>query len=226
MDSARNLFEDEHGIAVNKLPGELSQGDRSSAVSLIEVLSAGAGDAGPEGRFLAPVHRLDRPASGVLLFAKTRPFFTAMTDLFRARDVIKTYWAVVEGRPAFNEILLRHHLAADRRRNIVRVRPDLPPNAFLSCRLAGESDRYCFLVVRPLTGKQHQIRAQLAAEGLPIKGDVKYGARRGHPDRSIFLHARELSFTHPLTRRPVRITAPPPAGVLWDLFPRPGAGAD
>ncbi len=226
MDAPRILYEDDFCIAVNKPPGELSQGDRRGSVSLIDSVAVRLHSPGL-GRFSpAPVHRLDRPASGIIVFAKTKPFFTAMTGLFQNRHVVKTYWAVVEHRPSSDQAELSHHLAADHRRNIVRLRPDLPPNAFLTYRLTGQSDRYFFLVVRPLTGKQHQIRVQLAAAGLPVKGDVKYGARRGQPDRSILLHARELQFTHPLTDAPVRIIAPPPAGALWELFLRATAGAD
>ncbi len=226
MDHSRILYRDDHCLAVNKLPGELAQSDRSGAASLIDTLSSLTGLSRKKNGFLQPVHRLDRPASGVLLFALTTSFFTAMTTLFQKREVEKTYWAVVEGRPAGTECELAHHLEPDRRRNLVRVCPDRPPNARLSCRRAGESERYSFLIVRPRMGRQHQIRVQLAAAGFPIKGDVKYGARRGHPDRSILLHARELAFRHPLTDVPVRIIAPTPVGVLWDLFKKTAGGAD
>ncbi len=219
MLEERILYEDDDSLVFNKNPGELTQGDRRGEPSLIDSLSAGK----PYG-FFEPVHRLDRPASGVVLFAKSKTFFTAMTGLFRARAVEKAYWAVTERAPVEAAGVLRHHLRPDRRRNVVFARPareDGPePNAVLSYRLLGGSDRYFFLIVSPSTGRQHQIRAQLAAAGAPIKGDVKYGARRANPDRSILLHARELSFTHPVTQLPVRFTAPPPPGVLWDLFVR------
>jgi 23S rRNA pseudouridine1911/1915/1917 synthase len=220
MDDARILYQDGDCLAWNKLPGELAQGDRSGAPSLIDTLAPKADGAGRGARFIQPVHRLDRPASGVLIFALSKRFFTALTALFQERAVDKVYWAVVEHRPSSTGTVLKHHLAPDRRRNLVRVLPDREPNAILSWRLAGESDRYFFLEVRPDTGKQHQIRVQLAAAGMPIKGDVKYGARRGQPDRSILLHSREMRFRHPLTGAPVRLIAPPPPGALWDLFLR------
>ncbi|MBN2350988.1 MAG: RNA pseudouridine synthase [Spirochaetales bacterium] len=219
MLEERILYEDDDALVFNKIPGELTQGDRRGDPSLIDMLSAGT-----TYRFLEPVHRLDRPASGVVLFAKTKAFFSAMTELFRARAVEKVYWAVTERPPVEAAGVLRHHLRPDRRRNVVSARParegESEPNAVLSYRLLAGSERYYFLIVRPSTGRQHQIRAQLAAAGAPIKGDVKYGARRSNPDRSILLHARELSFAHPFTKYHLRSTAPPPRDVLWDLFVR------
>jgi 23S rRNA pseudouridine1911/1915/1917 synthase len=210
----RILYEDDDFLAFNKLPGELAQGDRQGDASLIELLAGGK-----KYTFLQPVHRLDRPASGAIVFAKTMSFFTALTELFRTRAVEKTYWAVVERRPPAAADELRHRLAPDRRKNVVSVREGGDgPEAVLSYRLICSSDRYFFLVVRPSTGRQHQIRAQLGAAGMPIKGDAKYGARRANPDRSILLHARSLAFAHPFTRRDVLIEARPPRGVLWDLF--------
>jgi 23S rRNA pseudouridine1911/1915/1917 synthase len=219
MLEERILYEDAGYLAFNKNPGELVQGDRRGTTSLIDLLSAHG-----NGPFFQPAHRLDRPASGVVLFAKTKKFFTVLTGLFRERAVDKTYWAVVEKKPADATGELRHCLVPDRRTNVVSARPATGSagDAILSYRLVGASDRYFFLEVKPATGQQHQIRAQLAAAGLPIKGDVKYGARRGISDRSILLHARSIAFTHPGTRRPVFIQAPPPEHVLWELF----AGAE
>ncbi len=216
MLEERILHEDDDLLVFNKLPGELVQGDRRGDPSLIDLLSARR-----RGGFLQPVHRLDRPASGAVLFARSKAFFTAMTALFMDRAVGKVYWAVTERAPEAPSGELRHFLTADRRRNRVSVENDAArSNAVLEYRLLGGSDRYFFLVVQPTTGRQHQVRAQLAAAIAPIKGDVKYGARRSNPDRGILLHARAISFVHPFTKKPVRFIAPPPPGALWDLFVR------
>jgi 23S rRNA pseudouridine1911/1915/1917 synthase len=221
MGGERILYEDEYLSAINKMPGELVQPDRKNSPSLSELIpTLSTGPRAPE-QFFAPIHRLDRPVSGIVLFAKDRNFFTAMTRIFQEKKAEKIYWAVVEKAPAEKSALLAHHVAADRKKNKTFVKTDGDPstaNALLEYRLIGNSERYFFLVVRLITGKQHQIRAQLAAAGMPIRGDVKYGARRGNPDRSIHLHARSIGFTHPVTEQSIELTAPPPKDILWELF--------
>jgi 23S rRNA pseudouridine1911/1915/1917 synthase len=221
MLEERIIFEDQWLLAFNKNPEELVQADREGNPSLIDLLQPEGGAKGSGPRFFFPIHRLDRPASGIVLFAKSKTFFSAMTGLFRERKIEKTYWAVIGGEPPMQAGRLTHLLATNHKKNKTIAREGSsaePANAILDYRVIGKSDRYSFLCIKLITGKQHQIRSQLAAIGCPVKGDVKYGARRGNNNRDIMLHARSISFTHPMTGQIIRVTAPPPADRLWELF--------
>ncbi|TVQ40300.1 MAG: RNA pseudouridine synthase [Spirochaetaceae bacterium] len=178
------------------------------------------------GRFLGVVHRIDQPVAGLVLFARSAEALRRLHRLFRERAVDKRYWAVVEGDLPQESGTLEHHLSNDRRTNRATAH-QLPGSDRKRARLdyvvAGRSRRYTLVEIRLHTGRHHQIRAQLAAAGAPIKGDLKYGARRSNPGGGIYLFARALRFTHPMTGRPLELIAEPPPDVLWDLFPRPAA---
>jgi 23S rRNA pseudouridine1911/1915/1917 synthase len=167
------------------------------------------------------VHRLDRPATGVVVFAKTKTMVGSLGDQFKERSVRKTYLAVVKDLPKEAEGTLRHFLQKKEKANRSAVSEDDAAGGDLSemsYRLLGSSDNYHLLEVQLITGRHHQIRAQLAAIGSPIKGDVKYGARRGNPDRSIHLHAWKLAFRHPVSGEQVALTAPLPDDPVWRAF--------
>lgn len=221
MAQGHVLFRDRYYLAWNKLPGELVQPDRVKTTSLQAMLNRRNKEEAPQSAFFEAVHRLDRPTSGVVLFAKKKIAFSKTSALFARHDVERVYWAVVENAPPAAAMTLAHVLTTDHRKNKSYVRvpdPGQEPDAVLELKTAGRSERYTFLVLRLVTGKQHQIRAQLSAIGCPVKGDVKYGARRGNPDRSILLHARSLNLIHPFTGKQLTLVAPPPSGVLWELF--------
>jgi 23S rRNA pseudouridine1911/1915/1917 synthase len=216
----RILFEDNHLIAVNKRPGDIVQGDRSGDLPLSgrlkEYLKEKYGKPGEV--FVGVPHRLDRPASGVVLFARTSKALERLARLFREGEVRKLYWALVQNRPPKERDTLVHHLLRNAGQNKSYVCEGPRPGsreARLSYRLLLSLDRYHLLEVELATGRHHQIRAQLAHIGCPVKGDLKYGARRSNPGGGIHLHAREVSFTHPVKRTPVAIVADPPSDPLW-----------
>lgn len=212
------LINNEFFIACNKAPGIASQPDKTGDESLLQLAEVRC------KRPLHPVNRLDRPVSGIALFAKTKAIMTELTDQFRHRTVQKVYLAVVQNEPAKEEDNLIHYLLKNQAKNIVTAFAEERPDAELAelkYRLVGKSDRYFLLEIYPITGKHHQIRAQLAAINCPIKGDVKYGARRSNADRSIHLHAWKLTFDHPRSGAPVELVAAPPKDVIWDaLLPK------
>lgn len=217
------LFEDNHLIAVNKRPSDIVQGDKTGDEPLSEVVQAWLAEKydKPGKAFLGVIHRLDRPVSGVVLFAKTSKGLSRMSDLFRKKEVQKTYWATVYRAPESIEGTLEDFLVKDSSKNKSRVTGKKTPGAKeskLTYRLIGESDKFFFLEVKPHTGRHHQIRVQLAAMGCIIRGDLKYGAPRSNKDASIHLHARCISFTHPITKKPLTITANPPEEPVWDAL--------
>ncbi len=217
------LFEDNHLIAVNKRPGDIVQGDKTGDMPLsekikeyIKVKYNKPGDV-----FLGVIHRLDRPVSGVILFARTSKALERMNEQFRERNTDKIYWAIVQDPPQDPEAKLIHYLIKDEVKNKSRAFPEERKGA-LRCELdyktIARSDRYTLLEVHPVTGRHHQIRVQLSTIGAVIKGDLKYGAKRSNPDGSISLHARQLSFFHPVTKEKIVITAPVPADNLWQAL--------
>lgn len=210
-------------IACNKPPGIASQPDKTGDLSLLEMAEKRA------GRSLHPVNRLDRPVSGIALFAKTKAIMTELTEQFRQRTVEKVYLAVVQNEPAEAAGVLVHYLQKNQSKNTVSASTEEKPGAEraeLSYKLLGKSDRYFLLEIHPVTGKHHQIRAQLAAIDCPVKGDVKYGARRGNSDRSIHLHSWKLAFEHPRSGAPVELVAPPPKDAVWDALMADFTAAD
>jgi 23S rRNA pseudouridine1911/1915/1917 synthase len=214
------LYEDNHLIAVNKQAGEIVQGDKTGDVPMsnriaeyIRVKYGKPGDA-----FIGVIHRIDRPVSGVVLFARTSKALSRMNEQFRERTIRKTYYALVEGKVEQESGTLIHYLTKNEEKNTSRALKE-PRPGFLRCelnfRVVKVLDRYTLLEVEPLTGRHHQIRVQLSAMGWPIKGDVKYGARRGNPDRCICLHARMLRFEHPVKKEAIEIIAPLPGSEAW-----------
>lgn len=199
-------------IALNKPSGIASQPDKTGDESLLDQAEKRC------HRSLHPVNRLDRPVSGIALFAKTKAVMTMLTEQFRDRSVEKVYLAVVQSEPPEESGTLVHYLQKNQVKNITTAHLEEQPGserAELSYKLIGKSDRYFLLEINPVTGKHHQIRAQLSAIGCPIKGDVKYGARRGNQDRSIHLHSWKLNFEHPLSGERLSLEAPLPEDVVW-----------
>jgi 23S rRNA pseudouridine1911/1915/1917 synthase len=214
------LYEDNHLIAVNKAAGQLVQGDRTGDVSLDLQLKRYIKKKynKPGEVFLGVVHRIDRPASGVVVFARTSKALTRMNNLFREKEVRKTYWSIVKEMPELEEATLRHHLVKNESRNksYAYDRPKKgTKEAVLDYRLVSRSDNYFLLEVLLHTGRHHQIRCQLAKIGSAIKGDLKYGYPRSNRDGSISLHARSIEFLHPVRKEPLLLTAPVPADPLW-----------
>lgn len=222
--SQRVLFEDNHLVAVIKLPGELVQGDITGDKPLLEKVRdyIRVKYAKPGNVFTGLIHRLDRPTSGVVLFARTSKALARMNKIFEKREVEKKYWAVVGGVPDRESDKLVHYLRKDRKRNkamISTAETDQARRAVLSYRLLKKIEHYSLLEVSLETGRHHQIRAQLAAIGVPIKGDLKYGFPRSNRDGGICLHARFLKFDHPVTGAEIRLEAPLPEGEgVWKHF--------
>lgn len=227
MEPFTILYEDEDILIANKLgpiPVQPEKtGDKSLQDLLREALSARGGEGDrAAGSFLEAAHRIDRRASGAVVFAKTHIALATLEAAFRDKRVEKEYLACVEREPEPPEGRLEHKLAWDKRRNIVRaLKADSVSGkqALLEYRVAGRSDHYFFVAVRLITGRHHQIRAQLAAVGCPIRGDLKYGARRSAPSGLIMLHARRLALDQPRTDERIEVEAPfPQAEPLWGAF--------
>jgi 23S rRNA pseudouridine1911/1915/1917 synthase len=214
------LFEDNHIIAINKTHHDLVQKDATGDESLDDKIKQylRVKYQKPGEVFLGVVHRLDRPVTGVVLFARTSKALTRLTTMFRNSEIRKTYWAIVKNAPPEENDRLVHYLVRNAKQNksycYDTPRPD-SKQAMLSYRLIGKSEKYFLLEINLETGRHHQIRAQLASIGCPIKGDLKYGSARSNPDGGISLHAREISFIHPVTKNQVVITAGLPADNLW-----------
>ena len=218
------LYEDNHLLVVNKHAGDLVQPDPNGESALEDQIKAylKGRDAKPGDVFLGVVHRIDRPVSGAVLFAKTSKALVRLNEMIRQGEIRKTYWAVTEQAPDPTEGELRHWVLRDGKTNRSRAF-DAPrgeaKEARLRYRLLGASTNYSLVEVDLLTGRHHQIRAQLAKIGCPIKGDLKYGARRSNPDGGISLHSRSIELLHPVRKEPVEVVAPvPEADNLWAYF--------
>jgi len=217
------LFEDNHLIAVNKRAGDLVQVDSTGDLSLDEMTKRFIADKynKPNGAFLGVVHRLDRPVSGVILFAKTSKALDRINRMFKAREMHKTYWAVVRNRPEEMEGSLVHWLVKDPQKNVTKAYTHEVKGsrrADLNYKVIGELNGYYLIEVSPITGRPHQIRVQLAELGCPIVGDNKYGYPRGSLKRSICLHARKLEFIHPVKNVPISIMARLPHDGFWERY--------
>lgn len=217
------LFEDNHIIIINKLPSQIVQGDKTGDVPLSELVKAYLKEKykKPGNVFLGVVHRLDRPVGGAVIFARTSKALTRLNQMLQTKEIKKTYWAVVKSLPQNTEDQLIHYIWKDEKKNksFIQSKPSQKAKkAELFYKHIASSDQYHLLEVNLKTGRHHQIRAQLAKIGCPIKGDVKYGFKRSNPDLSIFLHARYLEFTHPVSGKEIRIQANPPSDPLWDYF--------
>ena len=223
-DRIEILYEDNHLIAVNKASGQLVQSDSEGETGLEDTLKEyiKCRDGKPGEVFLGVIHRIDRPVSGVVVFAKTSKALTRMNEMIRARRVEKRYWAIVENSPEEPEGTLRHWMTRDGKTNKAHAytskRGDAK-EAVLKYRLSCGSRNYCMLEVELITGRHHQIRCQLSKIGCPIKGDLKYGASRSNPGGGISLHSRTVTFDHPVRHEPITITAPVPQDDnLWMFF--------
>jgi 23S rRNA pseudouridine1911/1915/1917 synthase len=217
------IYEDNHLIAVNKRAGDIVQVDETGDESLDEKVKKYLAKkySKPNGAFLGVVHRLDRPVSGLIMFAKTSKGLDRMNNLFKRREIQKTYYAVVRKRPEPTEGKLVHWLLKNPQKNVTRAYDQEVPGSQrseLSYKLVGELDGYYLLEVNPITGRPHQIRVQLSTLGCPIVGDNKYGYPRGSLKNSISLHARRLKFIHPIKLEPVEIVAELPKDGFWEKF--------
>lgn len=214
------VYEDNHIIIVSKESGEIVQGDKTGDIPLSETVKAYIKEeyAKPGAVFLGVVHRLDRPVSGLVVFARTSKALSRLNDMFRNGEVHKTYWAIVQQRPDHEEGTLENWLVRNEKQNKSYAYQREVPNskkAILKYRMIGQSERYYLLEVNLLTGRHHQIRCQLADMGCPIKGDLKYGAKRSNPDGSISLLAHRVEFIHPVSKQHIVVESPIPEDNLW-----------
>lgn len=214
------LYEDNHIIIVNKAPGEIVQGDKTGDKPLSDIMKEYLKEKynKPGNVFCGVTHRLDRPTSGVVVFAKTSKALSRLNEMFKKGEMDKTYWAIVKKQPESEQDTLTHYLIKNERTNKSMAYDTEKPNtkkAVLHYKLIGRSQNYYLLEVDLETGRHHQIRCQLAKIGCPVKGDLKYGAERSNPDGSISLHARSISFIHPVSKEKIEITAPTPDDNLW-----------
>ena len=217
------VYEDNHIVVVNKTSSEIVQGDKTGDTPLSEMVKQYLKEKynKPGNVFIGVTHRLDRPVSGLVVFAKTSKALPRLNEMFRNGEVKKTYWAIVKECPKETEGELVHYLVRNEKQNKSYAYDKEVKNskkAVLHYKLIGHSQNYYLLEVDLKTGKHHQIRCQLAKMGCPIKGDLKYGSPRSNPDGSICLHARTVQFVHPVSKEMIRLTAPVPEGNLWNGF--------
>lgn len=223
--SSRILYEDNHLIIVNKRPGELVQGDKTGDITLCDQLKEfiRLRDQKPGNVFMGVPHRLDRPVSGIVIFAKTSKCLSRMSDVFRMRNIDKIYWAITENAPPAPRGRLTHYMIKNEKQNksyISETEKKGYKPAALEYEHLMRSDNYHLVQVKLETGRHHQIRAQLAHIGAVIKGDLKYGASRSNPAGDICLHSRQVSFVHPVSTAHISVVAPCPAEPLWQFFER------
>ena len=217
------VYEDNHIVVVNKTSSEIVQGDKTGDTPLSEMVKQYLKEKynKPGNVFIGVTHRLDRPVSGLVVFAKTSKALPRLNEMFRNGEVKKTYWAIVKECPKETEGELVHYLVRNEKQNKSYAYDKEVKNskkAVLHYKLIGQSQNYYLLEVDLKTGRHHQIRCQLAKMGCPIKGDLKYGSPRSNPDGSICLHARTVQFVHPVSKEMIRLTAPVPEGNLWNGF--------
>ena len=217
------LYEDNHLIAINKRPGDIVQGDKTGDMPLSEVVKEyiKKKDHKPGNVYLGVAHRLDRPTSGIVVFAKTSKALPRLNKIFAEKAAKKTYWAIVKNIPGKQHDTLVHWLRRNTKQNKSYAQKKEVVDgkkAILDYQIVKKLDRYVLLEIDLQTGRHHQIRAQLAAINCPIKGDLKYGFDRSNPDGSIDLHARKLSFLHPVKKEMLEIIADPPHNQVWNAF--------
>ena len=217
------LHEDNHIIVVNKRVGDIVQGDKTGDKPLSDVVKEyiKVKYNKPGEVFLGVVHRLDRPTTGIVVFARTSKALTRMNELFSNRETLKTYWAIVKNKPINTEDKLVHYLKRNEKNNTSKAHLKEVPDsklASLNYKIIATLQNYFALEINLHTGRHHQIRAQLSAIGSPIKGDLKYGFDRSNPDGGIHLHARKLVFVHPVSKENLEIIAPTPNDVIWNAI--------
>lgn len=218
------IYEDNHIIIVSKATGEIVQGDKTGDTPLSDTVKLYIKEKyqKPGNVFLGVVHRLDRPVSGLVVFAKTSKALARLNEMFRVGDVHKTYWAIVKNRPAVEEDTLTHWIVRNEKQNKSYAYDKEVKNskkAVLHYKLISSSTNYHLIAVQLFTGRHHQIRCQLAKIGCPIKGDLKYGAPRSNPDGSISLLSRHVEFVHPVSKETISCDAPLPETDIWGSFP-------
>ena len=222
-DNLQILHEDNHIIVINKRVGDIVQGDKTGDKPLSDVVKEYIKDKynKPGEVFLGVVHRLDRPTTGIVVFARTSKALTRMNELFSNRETQKTYWAIVKNKPSNSEDKLVHFLKRNEKNNTSKAHIKEVPDskiASLDYKIIATLQNYFALEIHLHTGRHHQIRAQLSAIGSPIKGDLKYGFDRSNPDGGIHLHARKLVFIHPVSKENIEIIAPTPNDVIWNAI--------
>jgi len=219
-DNLQVIYEDNHLIVINKRVGDIVQGDKTGDKPLSDVVKEYLKEKynKPGEVFLGVIHRLDRPTTGIVVFARTSKALTRMNELFKNRETKKTYWAVVKNRPVPDTATLVHFLKRNPKNNTSRAYPKEVPDskmASLTYSVIKVLQNYTALEIDLHTGRHHQIRSQLSAIGSPIKGDLKYGSDRSNPDGGIHLHARKLVLTHPVNKELLVLTAPIPDDSIW-----------
>ncbi|WP_268032939.1 RluA family pseudouridine synthase [Algoriphagus sp. PAP.12] len=217
------VYEDNHLLIVNKAAGILVQGDKTGDKTLTDYCKEYIANKynKPGAVFLHPIHRLDRPVSGLVAFARTSKGLERMMELFRKRDIHKVYWAIVKKRPKDMQGKLTHWLTKDENRNVVTAHDHEVPGsqkAELNYKTLGKLNDHWLIEVRPISGRPHQIRVQLASMGCPIRGDLKYGFVKANPDASINLHAFNLVFVHPIKKEKLYLRAALPESEFWEQF--------
>ncbi|MBD81685.1 MAG: RNA pseudouridine synthase [Crocinitomicaceae bacterium] len=217
------IFEDNHLLVVNKRSSDIVQGDKTGDVPLVDILKKYIKDKynKPGNVFLGIPHRLDRPTSGIIMFAKTSKALVRLNKMFRNREVQKTYWAVVKNAPPQKRGTLINHLVKIERTNkSIAVTGEIEGSKYseLNYEVIAKSEHYYLLEILPKTGRHHQIRVQLSKVKCPIKGDIKYGFKRANDNASIHLHARQLTFIHPVTKLEMVLVAKTPNDPLWNYF--------
>ncbi|CAM4185995.1 MULTISPECIES: RluA family pseudouridine synthase [Flavobacterium] len=222
-DNLQVLHEDNHIIVINKRVGDIVQGDKTGDKPLSEVVKEYIKEKynKPGEVFLGVIHRLDRPTTGIIVFAKTSKALTRLNESFKNRETQKTYWAVIKNNPPKNNDILIHYLKRNPKNNTSKAHTKEVPEskkASLEYAIIKKLDNYLVLEIQLHTGRHHQIRAQLSAIGCPIKGDLKYGFDRSNPDGGIHLHARQLILNHPVTKEVLKIIAPTPKEVIWNAI--------
>ena len=221
MNLSSILYEDNHLIAVNKKSSEIVQGDRTGDTTMPDTIKSYLKEKynKPGNVFCGVIHRLDRPTSGVILFARTSKGLKRMNRQFKEKETTKTYWAILENKPPNSEGKLVNYLKKNEKQNksyVTSKDTKGAKEAILSYRLLSSSERYHLVEVQLETGRHHQIRTQFSKIGCCIKGDLKYGAKRSNKDASICLHAREINFIHPVKKEMIKICAPPPKNPIWE----------
>ncbi|WP_298320482.1 RluA family pseudouridine synthase [uncultured Aquimarina sp.] len=217
------LYEDNHLIIINKRAGDIVQGDKTGDKPLSEIVKEYIAEKydKPGAVYLGVVHRLDRPTSGIVAFARTSKALPRLNKLFANKEAKKTYWAVVKNTPPKENDTLIHWLKRNPKQNKSYAHKNEVPDskkAILDYQIIKKLDNYCILEVDLHTGRHHQIRSQLSSIGSVIKGDLKYGADRSNKDSSIHLHARKLTFIHPVKKEPLTVIAPPPSDPIWNCI--------
>lgn len=217
------LYEDNHIIIVNKTCSEIVQGDKTGDKPLSEIVKEYLKEKynKPGNVFCGVTHRLDRPVTGIVVFAKTSKALARLNEMFKNKEIKKTYWTIVKNMPKVEEATLKNYLLKNEKQNKSYAHDTEKPKsklAILHYKLIARSEKYNLLEVDLQTGRHHQIRCQLAKMGCPIKGDLKYGADRSNPDGGISLHARKISFIHPVSKELIEVIAPLPQDALWQAL--------